>query len=106
MKACEVYAKETEDQDLYKVKDEKVSKGSRTFIQGDFYADDWLERAGLGEFGKEGVFELIYDYTVGFCYQCCTVSKLIWTVLLRHEPLDAASMGETNVDASRAESAS
>lgn len=70
VKACEVYAKETEGQDLYKAKDEKLGKGSRTFVQGDFYADDWLERAGLGEFGKEGVFELIYDYTVWFPGYC------------------------------------
>lgn len=70
LKACEVYAKETEDQDVYKAKDPNVGKGSRTFVQGDFYADDWLERAGLGEFGKEGVFELIYDYTVSFIHSC------------------------------------
>ncbi|KAK5942486.1 hypothetical protein PMZ80_005051 [Knufia obscura] len=66
VEACEVYAKETENEALYRIKDEKASKGSRVFVQGDFYADDWLEKAGLGEHGKEGVFELIYDYTF-FC---------------------------------------
>lgn len=66
VEACEVYAKETENEALYRIKDEKASKGSRVFVQGDFYADDWLEKAGLGEHGKEGVFELIYDYTVSY----------------------------------------
>lgn len=69
VEACKLYAKETEGEELYKVKDEKVGKGSRTFVQGDFYADDWLERAGLGKYGKEGIFELIYDYTVSlWCF--------------------------------------
>lgn len=64
IKACEVYAKETENDELYKVRNEKLGKGSRIFVQGDFYADDWLQKAGLAEVGKSGVFELIYDYTV------------------------------------------
>ena len=64
LEACEIYAKETESEDMYKPKDDQLGKGSRTFVQGDFYADDWLEKAGLNEHGKEGVFELIYDYTV------------------------------------------
>lgn len=64
VEACETYAKQTDNDDFYKVKNEAVGKGSRVFVQGDFYADDWLEKAGLGEVGKEGVFDLIYDYTV------------------------------------------
>ena len=64
VKACEVYASETENHELYKAKDEKSGKGSRSFVQGDFYADAWLEKAGIS--GKEGVFDLIYDYTVRF----------------------------------------
>ncbi|KAK5081279.1 hypothetical protein LTR05_008073 [Lithohypha guttulata] len=66
VEACKTYARETENEELYKARDEKVGKGSKIYVQGDFYANDWLERAGLGEYGKEGVFELIYDYTF-FC---------------------------------------
>lgn len=64
VEACETYAEQTSNDDFYKVKNETVGKGSRIFVQGDFYKDEWLEKAGLGEFGKEGVFDLIYDYTV------------------------------------------
>lgn len=38
----------------------KVSGGSRKFVQGDFYKDDWLEKLGMS--GQK--FDLIYDYTV------------------------------------------
>lgn len=62
VQACEKYAQETEGEELYKARDEKLGKGSRVFVQGDFYGDDWLARAGINE--KEGVFELVYDYTV------------------------------------------
>lgn len=65
VEACEKYATETENDEIYAAKDQTIGKGKRTFVEGDFYADDWLEKAGLGDFGKEGVFELIYDYTVG-----------------------------------------
>ena len=47
--------------DDYNVKDEALGKGTRRYICGDFFKDDWLEEAGLGKSGK---FELIYDYTV------------------------------------------
>lgn len=66
VEACKQYAKETENEELYKTRDAKLCKGSRVFVQGDFYADDWLERAGISE--KEGVFELIYDYTVSAAF--------------------------------------
>lgn len=57
VEACEVYAKETENDDLYK--DRGQGKGSRKFVNGDFYTDEFLSTAGV-----EGGFELIYDYTV------------------------------------------
>lgn len=59
VEACEKYAKENES--TYTVQDEKIGKGSKIFVQGDFYKDDWLEKTGLGV--KH--FDLIYDYTVG-----------------------------------------
>lgn len=58
VEACEKYA--TEHGSTYPVQDEKIGKGSKVFVQGDFYKDDWLERTGLGV--KH--FDLIYDYTV------------------------------------------
>lgn len=64
VEACEAYAKQTENDDFYKARNETVGKGSRIFVQGDFYTDAWLEKAGLGHLEKEGVFDLIYDYTV------------------------------------------
>ncbi len=57
--ACEAYAKENGDK--YPVRDEKVGKGSITFVQGDFYANEWVEKLGLG---RDLKFDLIYDYTV------------------------------------------
>lgn len=62
VEACEKYAQETENEELYKARDEKLGKGSRKFVQGDFYADEWLKKAGLSD--PQGCFELIYDYTV------------------------------------------
>lgn len=76
VEACEVYAKETENEQLYSVKDNEAGKGTRLFVQGDFYADDWLEKAELGAYGKEGVFELIYDYTVSRLLVCTAFRML------------------------------
>ena len=56
--ACEKYAKEHGS--TYSVQDEKIGKGSKVFVQGDFYKEDWLEKTGLGV----RQFDLIYDYTV------------------------------------------
>lgn len=58
-KACLEYAEEHGKD--YPVQDEAVGKGSRKFVQGDFYKDDWLLDAGLE---KDTKFDLIYDYTV------------------------------------------
>ena len=45
----------------YIVKDEKAGKGSRKFVNGDFYTNDFLTQVGLEDGEK---FDLIYDYTV------------------------------------------
>jgi hypothetical protein len=52
---CEKYAKERGGE--YET---KVPGGSRKFLQGDFYKDEWLEKLGM----KGETFDLIYDYTV------------------------------------------
>lgn len=57
--ACEEYAREHASD--YPVRDENIGKGTRRFVRGDFYTDDWLPEAGLE---KDGKFDLIYDYTV------------------------------------------
>ncbi|KKZ66253.1 hypothetical protein EMCG_08024 [[Emmonsia] crescens] len=44
------------------VRDERIGKGKVTFVQGDFFKNDWLEKIGV----EEGAFDLIYDYTF-FC---------------------------------------
>lgn len=62
VEACEAFAKEKQDD--YPVRDENAGKGSCKFVLGDFYKDDWTERAGLDKGTK---FELIYDYTVSSC---------------------------------------
>jgi methyl halide transferase len=62
---CERFAKERGGE--YEV---KVKGGSRKFVQGDFYKDDWLEKVDM----KQGeTFDLIYDYTVSRCVilVCC-----------------------------------
>lgn len=56
---AEKFGKDNEGQ--YAVHDAKVGRGSRKYILGDFYKDDWLEKIG---FSKADKFDLIYDYTV------------------------------------------
>ncbi|RMZ85387.1 hypothetical protein DV737_g788, partial [Chaetothyriales sp. CBS 132003] len=46
----------------YPVRDAKAGKGTRTFVLGDFYKNDFLSAAGLAS----ERFDLIYDYTF-FC---------------------------------------
>ena len=59
VKAAEDFAAEHGGQ--YSVRDEKVGKGSRKFVLGDFYKNDFLKDVGMEEGEK---FDLIYDYTV------------------------------------------
>ena len=59
VKAAEQYAEEHGNE--YVVKDDKVGKGSRKFVHGDFYKNDFLGDAGMKGGEK---FDLIYDYTV------------------------------------------
>lgn len=58
IRQAEKWAEEHEHE--YGVRDEKIGRGSRKFVLGDFYKDDWLEAAGM----KGQKFDLIYDYTV------------------------------------------
>lgn len=50
--------KEAEGQDIYKTK-EGVTKGSITWLSGDFFTNDFLK-----DVEGEPTFDLIYDYTV------------------------------------------
>ncbi len=64
VKACLEYQKEHADD--YPTQDESLGKGSAVFVQGDFYNNDWVEKAG---WGKDAKFDLIYDYTVSSCFR-------------------------------------
>ena len=44
----------------YRVRDQAVGQGKITFVQGDFFDDTWLQKAGVSLNG----FDVIYDYTV------------------------------------------
>ena len=74
VEASEKYAKEHGSS--YPVQDETIGAGSKVFIQGDFYKDDWLEKTGLGV--KH--FDLIYDYTV--CIRDPEITQLAESCLL------------------------
>jgi SAM-dependent methyltransferase len=69
VEACVRNAADTYD----KYKDEQAGEGKSdaggryTFIQGDFFKDEWLELSALND--KDFKFDLIYDYTVGAAYE-------------------------------------
>ncbi len=48
----------------YEVKDEALGRGQVKFVYGDFFADDWLKNIFGLENQDQGVFDLVYDYTV------------------------------------------
>ena len=56
--ACKKYVEDHGSK--YPIYDEKTGKGSKRYIRGDFYKDDWLSETGL----PVKHFDLIYDYTV------------------------------------------
>lgn len=59
-KAVELCVQEQQmNGDKYPVKDESVGNGTVTFLKGDFFHDEWIEKITGG-----GKFDLIYDYTV------------------------------------------
>lgn len=49
----------------YPAKDESAGSGSATFMQGDFFSDEWA-----GKTQGEAKFDLIYDYTVSSPSTC------------------------------------
>lgn len=51
---------EARNGDKYPVRDPAIGGGKATFVQGDFFKDDWLDKLGL----QRNSFDLIYDYTV------------------------------------------
>lgn len=48
------------NKDKYAVRDPAVGRGNVTFVQGDFFKDEWLAKLELAPHS----FDLIYDYTV------------------------------------------
>ncbi|PLN75944.1 putative thiol methyltransferase [Aspergillus taichungensis] len=60
VRVCHQYARENGEK--YPVRDESVGAGRVSFVEGDFFKDDWLKEVVEGEHG----FELFYDHTF-FC---------------------------------------
>ena len=59
--ALEVCKQEEEKNgNKYPIRDAEVGRGKITFVHGDFFSNDWLEKLGL----SLNCFDLIYDYTV------------------------------------------
>jgi len=56
----------------YRLKDEKVGKGSTKCVLGDFFNDDWLASTG----GLGNGFDVIYDNTVSSATCSCILSSL------------------------------
>ena len=44
----------------YRVRDQEIGAGKVSFAQGDFFKSEWLR----GDVGRNGAFDLVYDYTV------------------------------------------
>ncbi|KAL3445284.1 thiol methyltransferase [Aspergillus insuetus] len=72
-----------EQHDKYPVKNEIVGRGKITWLQGDFFNDEWLEAAGL----TRNCFDLIYDNT----FFCALDPSMRSAWALRYTQLLAAS---------------
>jgi hypothetical protein len=100
VKAAEAYAKEHGSE--YPVRNEKIGAGSKKFLLGDFYKDDFLKDVGMKEGEK---FDLIYDYTCEYLAPFTRMPQLQSTALTRsclfsflcNEPQDEADVGSENV---------
>ena len=64
VRVCREYAREHGEK--YPVRDESVGAGRVSFVEGDFFKDDWLKEVIEGEPG----FELFYDHTVSRVGSC------------------------------------
>ncbi|KAL3446661.1 thiol methyltransferase [Aspergillus insuetus] len=67
----------------YPVRDAEIGKGTVTWVQGDFFEEEWLEELRLGRNG----FDFIYDYT----FFCALPPSLRPAWALRHTQLLAPS---------------
>ena len=54
--------------DKYPVQDQSVGAGKAEFLVGDFFSDAWNREIGIG------VFDVIYDYTVGVIHKYHQIS--------------------------------
>ncbi|KAL4942517.1 hypothetical protein BDV06DRAFT_162482 [Aspergillus oleicola] len=62
MELCKKEEESAADGQKYPVRDASIGRGSVTWVQGDFYENDWVENLGI----EGGKFDIIYDYTF-FC---------------------------------------
>ncbi|KAL3477134.1 S-adenosyl-L-methionine-dependent methyltransferase [Aspergillus californicus] len=82
--ALEECKQEEEDAEgRHLVRDAEVGKGGVTWVQGDFFEDDWLTGLGLGR----NEFDFIYDYT----FFCALPPSMRPAWALRHTQLLAPS---------------
>ncbi|KAL4999659.1 thiol methyltransferase [Aspergillus recurvatus] len=82
--AIEECKKEEQDADQkYPVRDASIGRGQVTWIQGDFFANDWVEALGI----EGNQFDFIYDYT----FFCALPRSLRPAWALRHTQLLAPS---------------
>lgn len=68
--------KEEEDaEQKYPVRDESIGRGKVTWIQGDFFENDWVD--GLSAELEGGSFDFIYDYTVRMCLKSVKADNFV-----------------------------
>ncbi|KAJ5295922.1 hypothetical protein PENANT_c001G02296 [Penicillium antarcticum] len=81
IEACK--KEEKENSNWYRVRDQTVGAGSVTWLQGDFFDDAWLQKAGVPLNG----FDVVYDYT----FFCALSPSMRPKWALRHTQLLAPS---------------
>jgi hypothetical protein len=64
----------------YPVRDAEIGKGTVTWVQGDFFEEEWLEELRLGR----NSFHFIYDYTVSSYSTSGTYADLITASSFAH----------------------
>jgi hypothetical protein len=74
--ACRKYVKENEAK--VKAHDNKLGMGEMYFVQGDFYAGEWVDEVKKQLGGDwDGTFDLIYDYTVSHSPSVLSIDRSI-----------------------------
>ena len=98
LEACEGFRGEVEGKEEYRVRDEKVGRGSVRFVEGDFFKSEW--EGGVAD----GGFDVIYDYTVSLliprlysCVVLCNGLMQVYEVSLCAYPFTSSSLVAAHV---------